>query len=174
MRPDLPAPDLPGPGLPGPGSRPGLARRIGPALVAGLLLAASAHGKAPPIAPALATSPPAGTAPEERPISETAAPGQVLLGHGTASYYSQRLHGRPTASGETFDADALTAAHRTLPFGTLVKVTNIANGRSVVVRINDRGPVSRSREIDLSPAAARRIDILARGHGDVRLERIVS
>jgi rare lipoprotein A len=74
-----------------------------------------------------------------------------------ASWYGPGFHGRRTASGETFNAGALTAAHRTLPFGTRVKVTNATNGRSVVVRINDRGPYVRGRVIDLSRAAARAI-----------------
>ena len=88
---------------------------------------------------------------------------------GVASYYGRRFHGRPTASGERFDMHALTAAHRTLPFGTLVQVTNPRSGASVVVRINDRGPFSHSREIDLSRAAAERIGLINRGHGTVEL-----
>lgn len=74
-----------------------------------------------------------------------------------ASVYSQSHHGRKTASGERFDARALTAAHKSLPFGTHVRVTNKLNGRSVVVRINDRGPFVRGRDIDLSIAAAHAI-----------------
>ena len=75
----------------------------------------------------------------------------------TASYYSSAHHGRKTASGERFNMHALTAAHRTLPFGTHVRVTNRSSGKSVVVRINDRGPFVRGRTIDLSQAAARAI-----------------
>ena len=89
---------------------------------------------------------------------------------GAASYYADRYHGRPTASGEIFDVDALTAAHRTLPFGTRVRVTNLHNDRSVVVRVNDRGPFVAGRVIDLSPAAARRIDMIHAGVVPVRLE----
>ena len=74
---------------------------------------------------------------------------------GTASYYGAKHHGKRTASGEPFDQYAMTAAHRQLPFGTRVLVTNRSNGRSVVVRINDRGPFVRGRVIDLMPAAAR-------------------
>ena len=92
------------------------------------------------------------------------------LGTGIASYYAQRFHGRPTASGERFDMHALTAAHRTLPFGTRVQVTNPANGRSVTVRINDRGPFTRGRTIDVSQAAAQQLGLIARGHGAVELE----
>jgi len=79
------------------------------------------------------------------------------LGSGTASFYSDELAGNRTASGERFDPDDLTAAHRTLAFGSRVRVTNLSNGESVVVRINDRGPFSRGRVIDVSHAAAREI-----------------
>ena len=89
------------------------------------------------------------------------------LGSGIASYYGKRFHGRRTASGERFDMHAMTAAHRTLPFGSMVRVTNPHNGESVVVRINDRGPFSAGRTIDLSRAAAEKIGIVQRGHGRV-------
>ena len=78
---------------------------------------------------------------------------------GLASWYGPGFHGRRTASGETFNTNALTAAHRTLPFGTQVRVVNQHNGRSVVVRINDRGPFSHGRLIDLSRAAAQMIGL---------------
>ena len=87
-----------------------------------------------------------------------------------ASYYGDAHQGRRTANGERFDMHALTAAHRTLPFGTRVKVTNLDNGRSVVVRINDRGPYVKGRVIDLSKAAARELRFLDRGTTRVRLE----
>ena len=89
---------------------------------------------------------------------------------GGASYYAARFDGRRTASGETFDSSRLTAAHRTLPFGTLVKVTALDTGRSVVVRINDRGPFVSGRVIDLSLAAARRLQMLRSGISQVRLD----
>ena len=92
------------------------------------------------------------------------------LGSGVASYYGRRFHGRKTASGEPFDMHDFTAAHRTLPFGTEVRVTNPTNGKSVTVRINDRGPFTRSRMIDLSRAAATQIGLIQRGHGTVELE----
>jgi rare lipoprotein A len=76
------------------------------------------------------------------------------------------------ASGEAFDNDAMTAAHRTLPFGSLVRVTNPATGASVIVRINDRGPFSRGRLIDVSRAAAEELGMIARGHATVELELI--
>ena len=83
------------------------------------------------------------------------APDALALGSGVASWYGPGFHGRKTASGERFNQNAFTAAHRTLPFGTLVRVTH--KGRSVTVRINDRGPFIRGRSIDLSKAAARAI-----------------
>ena len=89
---------------------------------------------------------------------------------GMASYYADAHQGRRTANGERFDMHALTAAHRTLPFGTRVKVTNLDNGRSVVVRINDRGPYVKGRVIDLSKAAAQKLRFLDRGTTRVRLE----
>jgi peptidoglycan lytic transglycosylase len=91
---------------------------------------------------------------------------------GVASWYGQEFHGRPTSSREVFDMNDMTAAHRTLPFGTSVMVTNLANGRSVVVRINDRGPFIRGRIIDLSYAAARVLDIVGPGTARVRLETL--
>ena len=94
------------------------------------------------------------------------------LGEGGASFYGRKFNGRRTASGETFDMHAMTAAHRTLPFGSKVRVTNLANNRSVVVRINDRGPFSRSRIIDVSRAAAEEIGLVASGHGKVRIELV--
>jgi rare lipoprotein A len=82
---------------------------------------------------------------------------------GMISYYAEKFHGRKTASGQTFDKNAFTAAHRSLPFGTMVEVTNLANGKSVVVTINDRGPYAEDRMLDLSPAAARKIGLIGRG-----------
>lgn len=106
----------------------------------------------------------------EPPIEQT----RVLrsLGSGTASYYGRRFHGRRTANGERFDMRAMTAAHRTLPFGTLVRVTNTRNGREVTVRINDRGPFIRGRSIDLSRAAAKQIGMISRGHAPVQMDII--
>ena len=89
---------------------------------------------------------------------------------GNASYYADRYHGRTTASGERFDVDALTAAHKTMAFGTVVRVTNLKNGKSVTVRVNDRGPYVGGRVIDLSPAAARRIDMIRDGVVPVKLQ----
>lgn len=89
---------------------------------------------------------------------------------GVASFYGDGLHGRMTASGDTFDANALTATHRNLPFGTRVKVTNLENNKQTVVVINDRGPAIEERLIDLSAAAARRLDLVKDGTARVKLE----
>jgi len=94
----------------------------------------------------------------------------LLTAQGAASYYGRELQGRKTASGEVFDMNAMTAAHRTLPFGTVVRVTNLANGKSVKVRINDRGPFVAGRDIDLSYAAAKAIDLISSGNVKVKLE----
>lgn len=91
---------------------------------------------------------------------------------GLASWYGGEHHGGPTASGERFDKRALTAAHRTLRMNTRVRVTNERNGRTVEVRINDRGPYGRGRIIDLSEAAARALDMLDAGVVPVRVEVI--
>jgi rare lipoprotein A len=89
---------------------------------------------------------------------------------GLASYYADSLHGNKTASGEPYDKDALTAAHRTLEFGTEAKVTYLKSGQTVTVRINDRGPHVKDRIIDLSGAAAARIGLKDDGVGEVRVE----
>lgn len=89
---------------------------------------------------------------------------------GTASYLAHSLHGNHTASGERYNERKLTAAHRTLPFGTRVRVTNLRNGKKVVVRINDRGPFTRGRIIDLSYGAARKLGFVRDGLTEVKLE----
>lgn len=91
---------------------------------------------------------------------------------GKASYYGKRHHGNKTASGERFDQNAMTAAHRSLPFGTQVRVTNLDNDRSVVVRINDRGPYGRGRIIDVSQRAAEQLDMLRSGVAPVRVQSL--
>ena len=91
------------------------------------------------------------------------------LGEGVASWYGPKFAGRRTANGETFNPAELTAAHRTLPFGSLVRVTSSRTGKSVVVRINDRGPFHGNRVIDLSEAAASEIGLKARGSGTVEM-----
>lgn len=91
---------------------------------------------------------------------------------GQASWYGPNFAGRPTANGETFDPSRLTAAHRTLAFDTQVRVTNLDNGRSVLVRVNDRGPFARGRVIDLSRAAGEAIGLIATGVAPVRIEPV--
>jgi rare lipoprotein A len=122
-------------------------RRSGLAFVTALLLVAASLGCA-------TTGPLAGGRMEEV---------------GLASFYGREHNGRRTASGEVFDMYEMTAAHRTLPFGTRVRVTNLANDREVTVRINDRGPFRRGRILDVSYAAARRLGFVGRGVAKVRV-----
>jgi rare lipoprotein A len=91
---------------------------------------------------------------------------------GKASWYGRRFQGHRTASGEAFDLNMLTCAHRTLPIGTLVRVTNLSNRRSIMVRVNDRGPVPAGLVVDLSWAAARSLGFSRNGNARVRLEKI--
>ncbi len=113
------------------------------------------------------------TAPKEpTPTQPRPAESGVQIGSGKASFYGAQHHNKQTANGERFDQNALTAAHRTLPFGTKVRVTNIRNGKSVVVRINDRGPYAKGRVIDLSKAAFSQIASTRTGVIRVRLEKI--
>ena len=112
---------------------------------------------------------PIAPAPVEQPQAPAAKPATRSLGSGVASYYGDRFHGRRTASGQAFNMHAMTAAHKTLPFGTRVLVTNPSNGKSVTVTINDRGPYAHGRTIDLSKAAATEIGLVQRGHGTVEL-----
>jgi len=100
--------------------------------------------------------------------------GRVLRGetvfYGKASFYGPQFHGKKTASGEVFNMYDLTAAHKTLPFGTRCRVTNLKNGKTVVVRINDRGPFVPGRILDLSYGAARALDAIADGVIEVKVE----
>jgi rare lipoprotein A len=109
--------------------------------------------------------------PQEKPLKNIDEKEEInegrLYSSGEASFYGGKFHGRKTANGEIFDSLAYTAAHKTLPFNTKVRVENSTNGRSVVVRINDRGPFAKSRIIDLSVAAARDIDMIKSGKADV-------
>ena len=91
---------------------------------------------------------------------------------GIASWYGTKFHGRRTSSGETYDMYAMTAAHKTLPLPTYVKVKNLKNNRSIIVKVNDRGPFHENRIIDLSYAAAKKLDILANGTGLVEISAI--
>jgi rare lipoprotein A len=96
----------------------------------------------------------------------------ALNQQGIASYYGQKFHGRKTASGERFNNNAMTAAHRSAPFGSQIRVTNLANGRSVVVRVNDRGPWVRGRIVDVSGVAARQLGMTGRGLTRVRVSSL--
>ncbi len=109
------------------------------------------------------------------PAAAAAAPAQAKdadakMIEGKVATYGRKFNGRKTASGERFNAGALTMAHKTLPFGTLVKVTNLANKRSVVVRVNDRGPTTEDRVGDLTTAAARKIKMIRSGVVQAKLD----
>lgn len=114
------------------------------------------------------TSQPSQPTQPRKPAAEAGQP----IESGKASYYGSHHHNKLTANGERFDQNALTAAHRTLPFGTKVRVVNSKTGKSVIVRINDRGPFIRGRIIDLSKAAFQNIANSRSGVIRVRLERV--
>jgi rare lipoprotein A len=95
-------------------------------------------------------------------------PGNVV--YMNCSYYAEKFHGKPTANGEIFDMNKFTCAHKTLPFGTRLKVTNEDNNKSVIVRVNDRGPFVKGRDLDLSKAAAREIGLIPYGVKRLRVE----
>jgi rare lipoprotein A len=105
---------------------------------------------------------------EDKELDEEDFTGEIMT--GTASYYADKFHGKKTASGEIYDQDDFTAAHRTLPFGTKVLVTNLENNKSVIVRINDRGPYKKSRLIDVSRAAAEELDMIQSGIVEVEVK----
>jgi rare lipoprotein A len=106
----------------------------------------------------------------KKPIEVATSERPQFVQTGVASWYGNGLEGGKTASGERFDPDEMTAAHRTLPFGTMVRVTNLRNNRSIDVRITNRGPFIKGRIIDLSPAAARQLQIGKSGVVKVRIE----
>lgn len=105
-------------------------------------------------------------------ISFVLSTSAVAQTSGRASYYGNRFHGRMTSEGSVYHRDSMTCAHRTLPFGTVLKVTNKKNGKVVVVRVNDRGPFVRGRVIDLSYAAAKHLGMLAQGVVAVKIEKL--
>ncbi|HZX94552.1 MAG TPA: septal ring lytic transglycosylase RlpA family protein [Myxococcales bacterium] len=115
--------------------------------------------------------PPAQVAAHSEPSIEEPVKRPKPIAEGLASWYGDAFRGRLTASGTRFDPSALTAAHRSLPFGTCLRVENLDNGRQVDVRVTDRGPYVNGRILDLSEAAARRIDLVRQGVGQVRLFR---
>ena len=138
-----------------------------------LILALTPLAQAQTTAPASAASAasaaaPAASAKAAAPAKASAASGDVS--EGKVAHYGRKFNGRKTASGERFNASAMTMAHKTLPFGTLVKVTNLANKRSVVVRVNDRGPSTPDRVGDLSSAAGQKIRMVRSGVIDAKLE----
>ncbi len=100
---------------------------------------------------------------------KTSNSGKLVEERGKASYYAKKFQGRKTASGEKYNASKMTAAHRTIPFGTMVEVTNLKNGKTVKVRINDRGPRVRGRIIDVSGAAAKKLDMVKDGVVQVKI-----
>jgi len=136
-----------------------------------LFLGACSHAPRTAVEP---DAPPASPAPREahatHPPSAGTAHAMAGVERGKASYYADAFEGLRTANGETYSGQALTAAHRTLPFGTRVRVTNLANGKSIEVVINDRGPHRPGRIIDLSRRAAEAIDLVRQGLAVVRLE----
>jgi rare lipoprotein A len=143
--------------------------------MAGTILLAGCHRKrvaqAPPpaptpVAPAVSTPPAVSTVPTPAAPAPPLEPGET----GVASWYGHPFHGRASASGEIYDMEQMTAAHRTLPFGTMVRVFDLDNEKSVDVRINDRGPFVDGRIIDLSHAAARAIEMIGPGTARVGLE----
>lgn len=138
----------------------------GPLMVCAIVESAAACGSSGP-----SPSPRSGTRPQATfnptPYYEKRA---VLVGRGRASFYADSFRGRRTANGEVYDPNAYTAAHRTLPFGSILRVTREKTGDWVLVRINDRGPYSSGRVIDLSKQAARRLSMLKDGVVKVRLE----
>ena len=103
-------------------------------------------------------------------LSSTANVGESFT--GVSSYYADKFHGRKTANGEIFNMYKMTCAHKTLPFGTKLKVTNISNDLSVIVTVNDRGPYAHGRVLDLSKAAAEKIDLIKSGTAKVKCEII--
>ena len=109
----------------------------------------------------------------ENIIENTTSIRYVNRGTMRASWYGPRFHGKTTANGEIYDQTALTAAHKSLRFGTLLKVTNPRNKKSVIVRINDRGPYIPGRQLDLSKAAAERVDVIGSGVKRLKVEEIV-
>jgi rare lipoprotein A len=141
-----------------------------------LAIAASGCASRRPIAtstpPVIAPepAPPAPSAPSIAPPPSTAPAPGIYVEQGIASWYGLPFHGRRAANGEVFDMNSLVAAHRTLPFGSILRVTNLNNGRQVVVRVIDRGPFARDRVLDLARAAAIGLDMIGTGTAPVRIE----
>ena len=147
--------------------------RVGLLMVLAAISAACAEISVPPVsvatAPApIAPAPPVAAAePAPAPVPE-----QIYRETGFAAWYGKELHGKRTANGEAFDMNALSAAHRTLPLGTSLRVTNLDNFKSITVKITDRGPLARSRVLDLSYGAARELGFVSQGTARVRIETL--
>jgi len=127
-----------------------------------------------PSAPAAAPAPAVAPAPVAAPAAAPAAKAAGSVESGKIAWYGRKFTGRRTASGEVFDPDALTMAHRTLPFGTKVKVTNLKNKKSVTVRVNDRGPTQADRVGDVSLAAANKLGMVRSGVVEAELEVVAA
>jgi rare lipoprotein A len=146
-------------------------RQEAPRMAAAALARSHRHAQ---VLPRTAASQPR-TSPAQIPTAPKAAAALKVesakpAGAGQASYYGTEFAGRPTANGERFNPAAMTAAHRSLPFGARVRVTNVKNGRSVIVRINDRGPYAKRRVIDVSRGAAQQLGMVSAGTAQVKLE----
>jgi rare lipoprotein A len=159
-------------------SRPARFVRIFPALAFAILIAAGCNHQRP-VAQAPVSNPPSPTPVAPSPPSnppptverQPAVPGEYVE-EGVASWYGDPFNGRRTSNGEVYDMHQMTAAHRTLPFGAIVRVTNLRNGKQTEVRITDRGPFVANRVIDLSLSAAQAIEMVGPGTAPVRLELI--
>ena len=136
----------------------------------------ASHAQTPPAAapatpatPAAPAAPVAAPAPTATPAASS-QPAAAGVETGLAAVYSDKLQGRKTASGQVYDRNKLTTAHKTLPFGTKVKVTNVKNDKSVVLVVNDRGPTQAGRVLDISPAAAKSLGFSPKAMAEVRVE----
>ena len=148
-------------------------RLIGIGLVPAFALIFACAGKEMPLASPSTTTPAPVAAPDAVPVSVPAPKSKEIYREtGMAAWYGKELHGKKTASGEVFDMYGLSAAHRTLPLGTVVDVTNLDNFKSIKVRINDRGPFLKSRFLDLSYGAANALGFVAEGVARVRIETL--
>jgi len=143
------------------------------AVSAGIIACGIRPSPPPPVAPPVTRYPPGQKPYEQSGVWYYPLPSSSgYVEEGIASWYGEEFHDRPTSSGEPYDMEALTAAHKILPLGAFVKVTNLRNAKTLIVRINDRGPFVAGRAIDLSRNAARRLDILQTGTAPVKIEAV--
>lgn len=141
--------------------------------VMSLMIGLSGAKSTDPVIPPSSIHPATNTPSQEQdPQQKQQKPKRHWYQFGRASWYGHHFQGHATASGESFNMNSLTCAHRSLPIGSLIRVTNLKNARSVVVRVNDRGPILGNRIIDLSYAAARSLDMEGNGVAPVRLEKV--